>query len=256
MKFRKVIYLAVLLLISSGLVFGQGAVSDKRLFTQANTYYENGEYDKAIAEYDKIIASGRVSANLYYNLAGAYFKSGELGEAILNYRRALSLEPRDADINANYRFARAMVQGKIPEEKGFWSWRGFKLYSRNFTVNEMTLLTAFAYIIILIVLALGIVLPQFKRNSLYIALILIFFAVYSAMVTWHKAKVEDLYAVTVVPKTEALFGPFSTATKFFTLHEGMGVMVVDSKAGWYKVKRADGKIGWVRKDDVKKLHIG
>ena len=181
MKFRKVIYLAVLLLISSGLVFGQGAVSDKRLFTQANTYYENGEYDKAIAEYDKIIASGRVSANLYYNLAGAYFKSGELGEAILNYRRALSLEPRDADINANYRFARAMVQGKIPEEKGFWSWRGFKLYSRNFTVNEMTLLTAFAYIIILIVLALGIVLPQFKRNSLYIALILIFFAVYSAI---------------------------------------------------------------------------
>lgn len=256
MKVRIVAYLLIFLLALSGFAYGESHLSSKRIFTQANSYYEKGEYDKAIAEYDKIIASGKVSANLYYNLAGAYFKSGELGEAILNYKRALSLAPRDADINANYRFARAMIQGKIPEEKGFWSWRGFKLYSRNFTVNEMTLLTVAAYILMLLILALGIVLPQFKRHSLQIAIILILFAVYSGMITWHKAKLEDSCAVTVVPKAEALFGPFDTATKFFTLHEGMSVIVVDSKAGWYKVKRVDGKVGWVRKNDVKKLHIG
>ena len=57
-----------------------------------------------------------------------------------------------------------------------------------------------------------------------------------------------------VSKAEALFGPFDSATKFFTLHEGMGVTILSSKNGWYKVRRADGKAGWIYEDGVERIY--
>ena len=56
--------------------------------------------------------------------------------------------------------------------------------------------------------------------------------------------------VVMVPETFAFFGPFDSATKFFTLYEGMPVEVLKSKDDWYKVKRQDGKSGWIKKDKI------
>jgi len=54
----------------------------------------------------------------------------------------------------------------------------------------------------------------------------------------------------VVPRTEVFYGPFESATKFFSLQEGMKARVVNEKEDWYKVKRDDGKSGWIKKDTL------
>ena len=249
----KITLLAGVMLVFALSCYAQESVDAEQLLASGNNYYEKGEYGKAIEEYSGIVKSGESSAAVYYNLAGAYFKSGDLGRAILNYGRALTMAPRDADIRANYRFARSMVTGKPVPERGFWSWRPVRLYSWQFTVNEMTVITSAAFFFFFVLCAAAVMLPQIKKYLIALATVTAVFVILSTSVISYKIRMINSYAVTVVPQAEALFGPFDTATKFFTLYEGNGVTVLKDKDDWYKVRRSDGKIGWVKRSEVERI---
>ncbi|RKY41707.1 MAG: hypothetical protein DRP85_05320 [Candidatus Makaraimicrobium thalassicum] len=230
-----------------------GYVSPERLFSRGNDHYEKAEYGKAIDEYEKIPALGYESASLYYNMAGAYFKAGRLGKAILNYARAKRIMPRDADITANDKFARAMVKGEVIPEKGIWTWRPVRIYSRSFTVDELTWLSSGLYVLIIVLLFIAVIRSDTNWYRLTGIVLLFVFILFNSAVIWHKAGSMRRDGITVVPRAEALFGPFDSATKFFTLNEGMRVTVIKAKDDWYKVRRADGKVGWVRKAEIEKI---
>ncbi len=227
--------------------------SSLKLFNRGNAFYEKGDYDNAIGEYEKILAKGEESGPVCYNLADAYFKAGRLGRAILNYERALDLMPRDADINANYRFARAMIKGKIVPEKGFWAWWPLRVYDRNFTVDELTMLSSGMYVFALLLLAVALIRVGVRNYFLAGTALLVVFIIFNSAVLWHKYEGMKNGGVMVKPRVEAMFGPFESATKFFDLYEGMMVDVLKKKEDWYKVRRADGKAGWVREDTLEKL---
>ncbi|MDP8299086.1 MAG: tetratricopeptide repeat protein [Candidatus Tantalella remota] len=227
--------------------------SSLKLFNRGNVFYERGEYDAAIGEYEKILARGEESGAVCYNLADSYFKSGQLGRAILNYERALELLPRDADVNANYRFARARIKGKIVPEKGFWAWWALRVYDRNFTVDELTMLSSGMYVFALLFLTVALIRVNGRTYFLAGTALLVVFIVFNSAVIWHKYDRMKTGGVMVKSRVEAMFGPFESATKFFDLYEGMRVDVLKKKEDWYKVRRADGKAGWVREDTVEKL---
>lgn len=251
------IFAGIFLLVAVS-IFGQEAeqkehASPARLFSRGNDYYEKGEFDNAINEYEKIIAEGYESGPLYYNIANAYFKTGNLGKAVLNYKRAKLIMPRDADLDANYRFARAMIKGKIIHMKGVWAWRPLRIYYRSFTVNGFTLLSSAMYLLILLLLVVVVVRPHLMRYSITGSILLLVFILFNFAVIGHETRVVNKGAVTVVPDADALYGPFDSATKFFTLHEGMYVMVLKTKDDWCKVKRIDGKVGWIKKKDIERI---
>ncbi|MFC1480343.1 tetratricopeptide repeat protein [Candidatus Omnitrophota bacterium] len=230
-------------------------ISPERLFSRGNDYYENGEYTKAIDEYKKIFDEGYETGPAYYNIANAYFKSGKLGKAILNYKRAKRIMPRDVDLMANYKFARAAIKGKVIAKKGIWSWRPFRLYSQNFTVNELTGIACGVYILIIAAGFVFVMRPTRNRYWLKATGVLLFvFILFNVTVIWRKASGMKKGAVVVASRAEALFGPYDTATKFFTLYEGMNATVLKTKGDWYKIRRADGKVGWVRTNEVERIY--
>jgi tetratricopeptide (TPR) repeat protein len=250
----KILLCSVLVFFFAGISCAEeGTAGPERLFSRGNDYYEKGEYQNAITEYNKIIDTGYASGPLYYNLADAYFKMGKLGEAVLNYKRAMLVMPRDGDLKANYKFARSNVIERPVPGKSIWDWRPFKLYRDNLTVNEATMLASAAYILGLVLLFL--VLLRIAVNGYLSALLacLFLFMVFNVAVVWKKTGDIKTGAVTVVPKADAFFGPFDTATKFFTLNEGVCVNVMKWKGDWVKVKRADGKIGWVKANEIEKM---
>ncbi len=222
-------------------------------FSRGNDYYEKGEYVKAIEEYEEIRASGMESGAMYYNLGNAYFKMGELGEAVLNYERAKRIMPRDADLINNCKFARRKIKGGLVPEKGLWNWRPLRLYSENFTADEFTWLASGAFALVIIFLCVMIVRPATKRYLLIVCLLIFVFVLINAVIVWHEVVEKRASAVTTAEKAEVLFGPFDSATKFFTIQEGMKVIVLQEKNGWYKIKRADGKTGWIKRDVVEKI---
>src|ERR1700682_3005485 len=105
MKARKTFFslsCAILALFAVSSAFAQ---SDAQ-FAKANQEYAEGQFKEAIADYEALVHSGDWSTNLFYDLGNAYFRAGAFGDAILNYERALALDPRHPETNANLQVAR------------------------------------------------------------------------------------------------------------------------------------------------------
>ncbi|NQT33218.1 MAG: hypothetical protein HQ594_06075 [Candidatus Omnitrophica bacterium] len=253
-NFVKISFLVMLFGVCAGgtLCFSENLTTEE-LFSLGNDFYEKGEYGRALAEYEEVLKRGHESGALYFNIADACFKEGQLGKAVLNYERAKILLPRDADIIANYRFARASIKTKIIAPRGIWSWGPLKTYSGKLNVNEFTWFSSILYLLILLFLSVTIVRANITTFQVSVIVLMFFLIILNVVVIGHKLQVIKKGAITIVPKAEAMFGPFDSATKFFTLHEGVMVTVLKSKDDWYKVRRADDKVGWIHKDAVEKI---
>lgn len=246
--------ISAIMLLCFGVIAGaEEGSSPERLFESGNEHYAGGEYSAAIEKYNGILDGENKNAHVYYNLANAYFKSGKMGMAILNYKRAKRILPRDADINANYKFARAGVGGKIIPDKGILSRLRLRSYSESLTTDELTLLASSAYVIIMLFLFVIVIFRDAKRMLVFLMIPLFLYMLFNTAVISQKIGNADKEAVIIAPGVEALFAPFETATKFFILNEGLEVKIISAKDGWRKIKRSDGKTGWVREDEIEKV---
>ena len=219
----------------------------KYIFYKANTFYEEAKYEDAIREYEKLIDQGYESGNLYYNIGNCYFKKGELGKAILNYERAKKFIPHDSDLKSNYEYARSLVEEKIPEMKTWWPFRLLKGFSDYFTMNKLTLFSSILYIVAICILIISIFFKAIKKYVNYSISIIILIFILSIISLSVKINNIDKEAIIVSESIDSRFEPFDRATTHFILYEGMKVYVLKSKEDWYKIKRMDGKIGWVKR---------
>lgn len=84
------------------------SLSVEERFKKANEFAQQGEFQKAIAEYEAILQEDPDNVSVLTNLGVAYYQVGQLDNAIAWYQKALSLAPKDADIHSN--LAAAYVQ--------------------------------------------------------------------------------------------------------------------------------------------------
>jgi tetratricopeptide (TPR) repeat protein len=228
-----------------------GTLSQARAkFYHANTYYSEGEYDKAIEAYNQALNSGFESGNFYYNLANSYFKKGQLGEAILNYEKAMRLIPRDSDLRSTYEYARSLIKGGALETKE----QGYRIVLDKifslFTIDGLAFSLALLFTGILLAILLSMYTPAIRKYRVGTLAVLIFVSTLFSIVLFEKASKVGKEAIIVVKNTDAKFEPFDSATTHFTLYEGSKVAIVSPKGSWYKIERSDGKTGWVKNSDL------
>src|SRR6267142_1398320 len=92
-------------IIYAFLISSAFAQSDTQ-FAKANQEFAAGQFKEAIDDYEGLVRTGPWSANLFYDLGNAHFRNGNFGRAILNYERALALDPRHPEADANLRITR------------------------------------------------------------------------------------------------------------------------------------------------------
>src|SRR5438105_6076073 len=118
-------------------IFGVGAfAADESAFNKANQAYAKGRFEEAANAYESLIQSGNWNANLFYDLGNAEYRLGDFGQAVLNYERALALEPRHPEAEANLRLARD--EARALEMRRDWIER----YAAMATVKQYTIATA------------------------------------------------------------------------------------------------------------------
>ncbi|MFH1867785.1 MAG: tetratricopeptide repeat protein [Candidatus Omnitrophota bacterium] len=224
-------------------------------FSQGNIRYSAGEYEQAITNYEKALSFGFESGPLYYNLANAYFKSGSLGKAVLNYIRAQRLIPNDADLISNLNYARSRIKGGGVSAQRSWLMREFFKLASSFSLDKITSISFGLYLILSVLIILIILLKDLRKVLTYIsvAAAVLLAAAFSIFLTQFNRVVIQKEAIVVAEAADSKFEPLDEATTFFSLSEGEDVLVVTTKAGWVKIKRPDGKQGWVKKVTVEQV---
>jgi len=249
-----------ILLLASIFIFAAAGLAEQlsqadSLFYQGNAHYSKEKFKQAIADYEGTLTLGLESGPLYYNLGNAYFKHGSLGKAVLNYLRAQRLMPRDADLNTNLKFARSLIKAeKVVSQRNWFTQMFFKL-SGSFRLNELTSVSTILYLGLAVLLILAIRIKKSRKLFLYIS-----YPVLTGLVICACLFFTQFYqtlickqAVVVVKSSNSKFEPFDSATTYFTLYEGASVIITGSKGDWAKIRRLDGRGGWIKQSDIELL---
>lgn len=222
----------------------------RRSFALANLLYKENKYAEAITEYERILNAGFENGSLYFNLANSYFKEGKLGKAVVNYERAKFFIPNDSDLKANFDYAKSLLRldAQSITRKGVFKWIDKALEA--ITLNYLTIILALLQTTIFLLLILKLSLLGARRflKPFIISLSLIFII---GCISW-KRKIAYIQrcAVVVSEEIESKFEPLESATTHFTLGEGSKVEVIESSGVWRKIRRFDGKVGWVMSEGI------
>ena len=120
-----------------------GHAQNDALFNDATKAYNEGKYDKAIEDYQKILKNGEHSAALYYNLGNCYYKLNQIAPSIYNYEKALLLDPNDSDIKNNLEHAQNMTLDAIDVLPETAMAKIYKNLTGNFTFDQLAYMAVF-----------------------------------------------------------------------------------------------------------------
>lgn len=243
----RTICLFILLLCFSATL---NAGSPEQLFEQANSSYQENNFNQAILLYDSILQQDFVHPETYYNLGNAHFRNGNLGFAILNYEKALVLNPKDEDAQHNLALANKQVVDEFNVVPTPALKRIFSDFSSLFSSGTWSLIALVFFGIVLI--ASIIFLFYNRQATLLVALAIAFvlgLCIEGIAYGKHQLETQD-FAVLTVPNSYIKSAPADGAEDLFILHEGTKVLVLDAFSDWNKIKLPDGKIGWISSEGL------
>ncbi len=225
------------------------AQSATESFDKGNENYRAGNYDGAIAQYQKIIDQGLVSAAVYFNLGNAYYREGRIGPAILAYERAERLKPDDPDIIHNLRLADLKTLDRIEPVPELFLIQWLRSYDALVPFDMAFRAMMAGWVVFFVALA-GI----FIVRSMAVVRMLRWLALVAvALLVWSGGTVgihtllsrggdEGIIMASVVT---AKSSPDEQSINAFVIHEGLKVKLSDTLGDWIKITLADGKVGWI-----------
>jgi len=228
------------------------------LFKQANDFYAKNEFQKAIALYEKVEATGMVSAELYYNIGNAYYKNNEIGKAILNYERAKKINPEDEDINFNFKLANQKTEDKIEAAPTLFlsQWKTGIVDLMSEKAWSITTILFFSVSLILLFLFFYFQHSLLKKIGFFLGLIMLVLSVFAfvfAKSSYHAIAYSN-DAIIIAPSVTVYGSPNEKGTKLFVLHEGVKVAITESETSdWIEIKIANGNVGWIQSNKLEKI---
>ena len=218
-------------------------------FAEANRAYLSGDFDAAAHAYQELLADGWESAALYVNLGNAHFRMGRRGLAAASYSRALKLEPGDTDARANLDLVRSLnVDQVVGAEARPLAVRALE------RVPDAWAIGAFALAWLLLWGGLAgrrYTVPRLRRGLAVAAFAAALLAVGTGALLAGKAAARGTPTAVIVASTAPVReGAEAALRPAFELHEGTEVRVLEVRAGFVRVRLANGLEGWVAAGDL------
>lgn len=245
----------VILLLSLGSSMNIQAKDLDSLWTAGVQAYTDGKFADASTAWTSIEESGQKSAKLYYNLGNAWFKQGNYPKAILNYERALRLDPSYSDARYNLEFTGNFVQDKIepvPEFilKSVARKVCYVMSSNVWAVIFLVLLAAALMMGLLFLLGSSV---GKRRTGFYCGIVLLLLSAGAlSFSAWQKSdSMKTDTAIVMSPVSSVKSSPSSGSSKdLFVIHEGTKVTILDEVGSWKNISLADGRQGWLPAADL------
>lgn len=248
--------LYTILLVVSVVAMGAEPMSSEHWET-GNKAYIDGDYNKAIAEYNAILDGGEYSMKLYYNLANAYFKVGSIGKSILYYNKALRIAPSQEDIRHNLAIAEAQTKDRIVAIPEFFINRWLRTLRNTMSCGTWSLLSLLFFGVLLSFTLLFLLASRirWRKVGFYGALfsLVMFVAVTSFAISSRNDILQHEEAIVMGSAVSIKSSPDRSATDLFVLHEGTKVRIIAEVDEWREIVIADGKKGWVEVKNIEQI---
>ena len=223
------------------------------LYSEANSLYQQGQFEPALERYNLIILSGSESADLYYNMGNAAFRANSIGHAILYYEKALKIEPTHDDAIHNLEFVTRYRVDVFEEVPTFFLRDWISGFIQLFPEQTWSLLAVIFFIVILI----GLLLYLFSRSMVLkklgfigsLAALFIFILTISSAISRHRDIVDPDTGIILAPSVVVRSSPSESGTELFILHEGTKVEVNEAVSGWQNIRVVDGREGWIMAEE-------
>ena len=243
-----------LILIAPALPAQDSARAD---FEFAAKKYSEGSYDEAIDGFQKLVNEGYESPDLYSNLGSAYYKNGKIGKAVLFFERSIRLDPGNEDLQHNLMVARARTRDRIePIPLLFFVqwWNDLKDSNTDSALLIWTVVFAWTLAATVFVF-FGYRRVLLRRIALASMTLVGALFVCSAVMYVSKVKaIESSREAVVMPAEVTVRStPDASGIESFTVHEGLTVTILGQKAGYWKIRLLDGKLGWVKEDAIERI---
>ena len=243
--------LLYLILLTTQVFFAQNG------FENGNALYQKGKYQEAITAYESVFRTKKQSAELYFNIGNCYYKLNKVAPAIYNYEKALLLNPNDAEIQNNLKFAQKLQIDDIKTVEKV----GFNKLIQDFT-NTFHYNTwggiAVGLSIVFLLFFVGYYFSQITVSKrlffleMFIVMLLLVVSVAAAI--FEKNQYNNDQPAVVFSEVESVKSePKNSATDAFVLHEGTKVYVIESLDNWDKIQLTDGTEGWIENSAIKRL---
>ncbi len=218
-------------------------------FLDGIRYYREGDYGKAVSEFQKIADAGIQNGQLYYNIGNAYLRSNRIGHAVLWYERALKLTPEDPDLRFNYTYALSLTKDERAE-------RGASLVRVLFFWKYLLSPTLIRWIAIglnlLFWMAMFVRLIRQKKilkTPMYLLLFMTLIFTGTAGYNYYE-RVYQKEGVILPEQVSVRSGLTEESTELFVLHAGTKIGVEREKDGHVQIFFSEGKIGWIEKSQI------
>ena len=237
--------LAVVVLVAVAPASGQTA---EEAFERGNEAYAAGNWASAAAEYRTVLDYRVADARVHYNLANAEFRLGRLGPAILHYEKAKRLDPSDAEIGSNLRFAQGFRFDRVEVEEPFVLVKALHDQQAKLGVDGQV-----GILVSLLWIAGGLMASGLSRPGrfgpghgwlLAVVATLVVLVGLSWWNTYERLERREL-AVVMAPAAKIVAGPGPSNPTLLTVHEGLTVVVLDDRGDWVQVSLPNGINGWI-----------
>lgn len=219
------------------------------IFVHANKLYQQEKFSEALTAYKQIEDNGLHSDDLYYNMANAHYKLNQVAPAIYYYEKALLLDPRNKDAEHNLAFAKRMALDNIEALPKTISQRFSEGVVQKLNYNTWAWLSilfavSFATLFLLYHFSYSSINKRIYFLTSIISAILILVFAFFAYSNYNFVQ-SNRFAIIFDQQVDVKSAPTNSGEVSFELHEGAKVKLIETVDNWYKVKLADGKIGWV-----------
>ena len=190
-------------------------------------------------------------------MANAYYKLNKVPESIYYYEKALKLDPKNTAAKNNLTFAKQMTVDAITPLPKTWLQQLSDSITGLFELHTWAILSIIAIwgIVVFFLCYYFVVHTALKRTFFTLLLVTIVIAIGTYSIAHYKQQqiINEQYAI-LFEKTVRIFAePNAYSSEVLELHEGTKVAIIGQENDWLQIQLANGKTGWTKSSNLKKL---
>ena len=253
-NFFSVLFYKIIFVFVINLSFSQNG---ENYFKTGNDFYNNGQFEKALDSYFKVLDEDYHSAELYFNIGNTYYKLDSTAQSIFYFEKAKKMSPIDQEILNNLSYAENMkidLIEKLPKSQI----ENFQVYLFNlFSTNQwgyilVSLIWFFCILFSLYYLVSNSRLKKifFLITSLFFLLITFTFTIGTQKSIYDSSLTEAIIFEKQISVNDE---PNDRSEVLFNLHEGTKVNIIEKLENWLKIKLENGAEGWIKSKGIKQI---